>query len=96
MEKAELVRVLEQAAEERGCTVAELDFNDDDNVFFVAIDKPSADVDIADCEYVHRAVLAAFDRNIEDYSLTVSSVGISAEEADEILRCAQNDNEGTE
>ena len=93
MEKSELVKVLEQAAEERGCTVAELDFNDDDNVFFVAIDKPSANVDIADCEYVHRAVLAAFDRNIEDYSLTVSSVGISGEEADEILRSAQNDSE---
>ena len=84
---------MEQAAAERGCTVAELDFNDDDNVFFVAIDKESAPVDLADCEYVHRAVLAAFDRNIEDYSLTVSSVGISAEEADEILRSAQNDSE---
>lgn len=93
MEKSEFVKVLEQAAAERGCTVAELDFNDDDNVFFVAIDKESAPVDLADCEYVHRAVLAAFDRNIEDYSLTVSSVGISAEEADEILRSAQNDSE---
>lgn len=86
MEKSELLNVLEQAAAQRGCVIADLDFNDDDNVFFVTIDKPSEGVDIADCEYVHRAVLAAFDRNIEDYSLTVSSVGISAEEADEILR----------
>lgn len=80
------MKVLEQAAAQRGCEVVELDFNDDDNVFEVTIDKPSADVDIADCEFVHRAVLAAFDRNIEDYSLTVSSVGISAEEADALLR----------
>ena len=87
------MNVLEQAAAERGCVIVDLDFNDDDNVFEVTIDKPSGDVDIADCEYVHRAVLAAFDRNIEDYSLTVGSVGISAEEADEILRCAQDDNE---
>ena len=86
MEKSELLKVLEQAASERGCKVVDLDFNDDDNVFEVTIDKPSADVDIADCEFVHRAVLAAFDRNIEDYSLTVSSVGISAEEADALLR----------
>ena len=87
------MNVLEQAAAERGCVIVDLDFNDDDNVFEVTIDKPSGDVDIADCEYVHRAVLAAFDRNIEDYSLTVGSVGISAEEADEILRSAQDDNE---
>lgn len=86
MERSELMTVLEQAAAQRGCEVVELDFNDDDNVFEVTIDKPSADVDIADCEFVHRAVLAAFDRNIEDYSLTVSSVGISAEEADALLR----------
>ena len=89
MERSELLKVLEQAAAERGCVVADLDFNDDDNVFFVTIDKPSKDVDIADCEFVHRAVLAAFDRNIEDYSLTVSSAGISAEEADELLRSSE-------
>ena len=93
MERTELLNVLEHAAKERGCKVVELDFNDDDNVFEVTIDKASGDVDIADCEFVHRAVLAAFDRNIEDYSLTVSSLGISAEEADEILRSAQNDSE---
>ena len=89
MERSELLNVLEQAAAERGCVVADLDFNDDDNVFEVTIDKPSADVDIADCEFVHRAVLAAFDRNIEDYSLTVSSLGISADEADELLRASE-------
>ena len=93
MEKSELLKVLEQAASQRGCTVVDLDFDDDDNVFTVTIDKPDADVELADCEFVHRAVLAAFDRNIEDYSLTVSSVGISAEEADEILRSAQDDKE---
>ena len=89
MERSELLKVLEQAASQRGCVVADLDFNDDDNVFVVTIDKPSGDVDIADCESVHRAVLAAFDRNIEDYSLTVSSLGISAEEADELLRASE-------
>ena len=89
MEKSELMNVLEQAASQRGCVVVDLDFNDDDNVFEVTIDKPSDNVDIADCEFVHRAVLAAFDRNIEDYSLTVSSMGISAEEADALLRAEE-------
>jgi len=87
MIKANLEKVLEQAASERDCRVVELSFNDDDNVFEVTIDKIEAGtpVDLQDCEYVHRAVLKAFDRDVEDYALTVSSLGISAEEADRML-----------
>lgn len=86
MERNEFESVIQTAAKERGCSVVDVVFNDDDNVFEVIIDKEGADVDLADCEYVHRAVLNAFDRNIEDYSMTVSSLGISAEEADEMLK----------
>lgn len=85
MEKKELLKVLESAAAECGCTVAELDFNDEDNVFDVTIDKPQGDVSLEECEHVHRAVLAAFDRDVEDYALTVGSRGIAPDEADEIL-----------
>ena len=52
----------------------------------VVIDRKDGNVDLGDCEYVHRAVLAAFDRNIEDYALTVGSAGIDAAEADEMLK----------
>lgn len=90
MEQNELMKVVNKAAEERGCFVYELKFDDDDNVFEVTIDKRDADVELADCEYVHRAVLAAFDRNVEDYALTVTSLGISGEEADEILKTMEN------
>lgn len=86
MDQLELQKVLDTAAEQRGCQVVELLFNDDDNIFEVTIDKQDAPVELADCEFVHRAVLAAFDRNIEDYALTVSSLGIDAEEADEMLK----------
>lgn len=86
MEREKFQTVVEKAVAERGCTLVEIDFNDDDNVFEVVIGKDGGDVDLLDCEYVHRAVLDAFDRNIEDYSLTVGSAGISAEEADEILK----------
>ena len=78
-----------KAARERGCSVVAVDFDDYDNVFEVTLDKESAPVDLEDCEYVHRAVLEAFDRNIEDYALTVGSLGIGAEEADEILKTIQ-------
>ena len=86
MKKADCEAVVLRAAAERGCEVCELVFDDDDNVFEVTIDKADGVVDLQDCEYVHRAILAAFDRNIEDYSLTVSSRGIDPDEADELLR----------
>lgn len=87
MEKDKLLSVLESAAAVRGCSVAALDFNDDDNVFDVTLSSTDgSSVDLEDCEYVHRAVLSAFDRDVEDYALTVGSEGISGEEADEMLK----------
>lgn len=86
MERNEFQKVIEKAAQERACSIVEVKFDDDDNVFEVIIDKDDADVSLDDCEYIHRAVLDAFDRNIEDYSMTVSSLGIDAGEADEMLK----------
>ena len=86
MKEIEFRKVVEGAALERSCKVVDIVFNDDDNVFEVTIDKDEAPVDLEDCEFVHRSVLATFDRNIEDYALTVSSLGIDAEEADELLK----------
>ena len=86
MDLVKFKEVVTLAATERGCELVELMLNDDDNVFEVVIDRKDGNVDLGDCEYIHRAVLAAFDRNIEDYSLTVGSVGIDAEEADEMLK----------
>lgn len=85
MDRVKFENVLAKAAEQRGCEVVELAFNDDDNIFEVTIDKKDGLVDLEDCEFVHRAILDAFDRNIEDYSLTVGSLGLSPEEADRIL-----------
>lgn len=86
MQRDKFQEVIEKAAAERACKVVEVAFDDDDNVFEVVIDKAEGCVEISDCEYVHRAVLAAFDRNIEDYSLTVGSMGMDAAEADELLK----------
>lgn len=91
MERIELEKVLAAAAKERGCEIVGLDFDEDDNVIEVTIDKENEDVSLGDCEFVHRAVLAAFDRNIEDYSLTVSSLGIDGAEADEMLKTIENE-----
>ena len=87
MDRSEFQRVLDNAASQRDCRVIDLMFNDDDNVFEVTLTKIQTGkrVDLQDCEYVHRAILAAFDRDVEDYALTVSSAGLSAEEADALL-----------
>lgn len=91
MDRTELQKVLEAAALERECSIVDLAFDEDDNVIEVTINKPSESVSLADCEFVHRAVLAAFDRNVEDYALTVSSAGISGAEADEMLKNIENE-----
>ena len=83
MEALELKPVVEKAAAECGCRVVEIKVDDDNNIE-LTIDKAEG-ASLADCEYVHRAVLAAFDRDIEDYALTVGSLGISSEEADRML-----------
>lgn len=86
MNRTEFDAVLLKAAAEKGCRVVEVVFDDDENVFEVTIDKEDGTpVEIDDCEFVHRAILDAFDRNVEDYSLTISSVGLSPEEADKLL-----------
>ena len=86
MDQIAFTKVAGDAASERGCRIVEIKFDDDDNVFEIIIDKDDAAVDLADCEFVHRALLKAFDRDVEDYALTVSSLGIDAEEADELLK----------
>ena len=91
MERTELQKVLETAAAERECSIVEVSFDEDDNVIEVTINREGGVIGLADCEFVHRAVLAAFDRNVEDYSLTVSSLGISGEEADEMLKNIENE-----
>ena len=48
-----------------------------DNVIDVALDSDE-DITIDDCVAVNDAVLAAFDRDVEDYELTVGSYGITS------------------
>ena len=85
MDEAKLKQVIEAAAKGRGCSVVDITLDDDNNIE-VIITRSDAPVELSDCETVHRAVLAAFDRDIEDYALTVSSQGISGEEADRMLK----------
>lgn len=90
MDRILLQKVVEEASLSRGLAVVGIDYDEDDNVIEVTLDREDGDVALDDCEFVHRAVLAAFDRDVEDYSLTVSSRGISGAEADELLKNYDN------
>ncbi len=86
MDKTKFEKVAVKAAAERSCEVLKLDFNGDDNVFDLTLVRlDGEDVTLDDCEYVHRALLTAFDRDKEDYALTVGSAGLSPEQADALL-----------
>ena len=92
MDRIRFDEVTAKAASERACRVVEVQFDDDENIFDVTIARlDDTPVTIDDCEYVHRAVLTAFDRNVEDYSMTVGSVGLSSEEADMQLEAIENE-----
>ena len=59
----------------RGCFLVDLKVSRDNDVT-ITIESEEGVVDIADCEAVNDAVLAAFDRDVEDFALTVSSAGL--------------------
>lgn len=75
IDKQELTTVIEGALQHSDLFLVDVAVSGD-NVIEVAIDGMS-DVTIDDCVKVNDAVLAAFDRDVEDYELTVGSYGIS-------------------
>jgi len=75
MDKNSLAQVVEPALEKIGCFLVDLQITPDLDVT-VTIEKEEGSVDMDDCIAVNDAVLAAFDRDEEDYSLTVTSAGL--------------------
>jgi ribosome maturation factor RimP len=76
LDKAEVTRVVEEALEGSDLYVVQVTITRD-NIITVDLDSDSS-VDIDQCIRVNDAVLAAFDRDVEDYELTVGSYGISS------------------
>ena len=76
LDKAEVTRVVEEAIEGSDLFVVQVTITRD-NIITVDLDSDSS-VDIDQCIKVNDAVLAAFDRDVEDYELTVGSYGISS------------------
>lgn len=75
LDKQQLQTVVEDALSATSCFLVSVTVSDDNNVA-VTIDSPEG-VDLDTCVAVTRAVEAAFDRDAEDYELTVGSAGVT-------------------
>ena len=76
IDKTELEKVINEALEGTKMYLVTLKVSKD-NVIDVALDSDE-DITIDDCVAVNDAVIAAFDRDVEDYELTVGSYGITS------------------
>jgi ribosome maturation factor RimP len=76
IDKTALEQVINEALEGSKMFLVTLKVSKD-NVIDVALDSDT-DITIDDCVAVNDAVLAAFDRDEEDYELTVGSYGLTS------------------
>ena len=75
MTKEQIIQAVEQAVAERGCFLVEVTVSKDNDIE-VIIEKEEGVVDWEDCAALDKVVHEAFDQDVEDYALTVSSAGL--------------------
>ncbi len=75
MRKEQIITTIEEAVRGRGCFIVDVTVSSDNDIV-LTIEKEVGDMDLEDCVSVNDAFLAAFDRDVEDYSLTVTSAGL--------------------
>lgn len=75
MEQEKILSIVSETAAGCGCFVVDVTVSKDNDIV-VTIEKETGDIDLQDCVAVNDAFLAAFDKDVEDYSLTVTSAGL--------------------
>ena len=75
MRKEQIISGIEDAVRARGCFIVDVTVTGDNDIT-LTIEKEAGDMDLEDCVSVNDAFLAAFDKDAEDYSLTVTSAGL--------------------
>ena len=75
MDKTQIIEKISGAVAQAGCFLVEVKVSKDNDVL-VVIEKETGAVDLDDCMQVNDAFLAVFDKDVEDYALTVSSAGL--------------------
>ena len=84
IDKQTVQGLVEKWLNDKDYFLTDLTISDDDRIV-VEIDHKEG-VWIDDCVELSKFIEANLDRDVEDYSLTVTSVGIDAAEADEMLK----------
>ena len=75
MTKEQIIQAVEAAVQERGCFLVEVSVNAANDIEIV-IEKEEGIVDWDDCAALDKVMHEAFDQDVEDYALTVSSAGL--------------------
>lgn len=75
MDKGSIINAIASTVESRGCFIVDVTLTKDNDIT-VTLEKSVGTMDLDDCVAVNDVVLAAFDRDVEDYSLTVTSAGL--------------------
>ena len=75
MTKEQIIEAVNAAVTERGCFLVEVTVSKDNDIE-VVIERDEGIVDWEDCAAIDKVVHEAFDQDVEDYALTVSSAGL--------------------
>ena len=75
MTKELIYKEIEPAVAARGCFITDVEVNPDYDIT-ISIESEQGSVDMDDCVAVNDKFLETFDRDEEDYSLTVTSAGL--------------------
>jgi ribosome maturation factor RimP len=75
MNKEQIIKAVETAVAQRGCFLVEVTVSKDNDVEII-IEKEEGVVDWEDCAAIDKVMHEAFDQDVEDYALTVSSAGL--------------------
>ena len=75
MTQEEIISAMAPSLEGRGCFMVEVTISKDNDILLV-VESEKGIVDMDDCVALSEAFQALFDRDKEDYSLTVSSAGL--------------------
>ena len=75
MNKEQIIQAVETAVQERGCFLVEVTVSAANDIEIV-IEKEEGVVDWEDCAAIDQVMHQAFDQDVEDYALTVSSAGL--------------------
>ncbi|MGM9765604.1 MAG: ribosome assembly cofactor RimP [Candidatus Cryptobacteroides sp.] len=75
MDTALIYRKIEEIVAARGCFVIEVTVSSDNDIL-IAVESEEGVVDMEDCVYISEKFQEIFNRDEEDYALTVTSAGL--------------------